>query len=88
MTRFTAMIGAQLHVVRLVGHPGHRWAWVVLLLLVVLVVGVTILIVRNLSGPRRAAAPNRAAQTVLAERYARGEIDDDEFRRRRDALRS
>jgi putative membrane protein len=28
-----------------------------------------------------------AAEDVLAERFARGEIDEDEFRRRREALR-
>ncbi len=27
------------------------------------------------------------AERVLAERYARGELDDDEYRRRRDVLR-
>jgi uncharacterized membrane protein len=29
----------------------------------------------------------QGAEDVLAERFARGEIDEDEFRRRRDALR-
>ena len=30
----------------------------------------------------------RSAETILADRFARGEIDDDEYRRRLDALRS
>lgn len=29
-----------------------------------------------------------SAEAILADRFARGEIDDDEYRRRRDALRS
>ena len=31
---------------------------------------------------------SRGAEDVLSERLARGEIDEDEYRRRRDALRS
>jgi putative membrane protein len=38
---------------------------------------------RNLSG----AGAARTAEDVLAERYARGEIDDDEFRKRVALLR-
>jgi putative membrane protein len=30
----------------------------------------------------------RSAETILADRFARGQIDDDEYRRRLDALRS
>jgi putative membrane protein len=32
--------------------------------------------------------PRRDAEDILAERLARGEIDEDEYRRRRDALRN
>ena len=32
-------------------------------------------------------SPQRDAQRILSERFARGEIDEDEFVRRRDALR-
>jgi putative membrane protein len=32
--------------------------------------------------------PGSGAERLLAERYARGEIDEDEFTRRRDVLRT
>ena len=42
--------------------------------------------------PRRGDATTtpstRSAETILAERFARGEIEDDEYRRRLDALHS
>jgi len=34
------------------------------------------------------AEPGSSPERLLAERYARGEIDDDEFRRRLDTLRN
>ncbi|ATG54671.1 hypothetical protein CFK41_07745 [Brachybacterium ginsengisoli] len=44
-----------------------------------------------LAGMRRrrwhAAAPRREAETALGERFARGEIDEDEYRTRRAVLR-
>ena len=73
---------------------GHWWGWliglVVLALVVVLVVWAVARIVQPHSaahaGPRDPARPS--AEDVLADRLARGEIDEDEYRRRRDALRS
>jgi putative membrane protein len=42
-----------------------------------------------LFGRRRGRSfPGRPGEAVLAERYARGEIDEDEFRQRRDVLRA
>jgi putative membrane protein len=42
-----------------------------------------------LIGRRRCRAfPGRTGESVLAERYARGEIDATEFRQRRDVLRA
>jgi putative membrane protein len=35
----------------------------------------------------RVRKPTRSAEDVLAERYARGEIDEQEYRSRRDVLR-
>lgn len=39
---------------------------------------------------RRSVAPSAGgrAEAILSERFARGEIDEDEYRRRLDALRS
>ena len=65
---------------------GNGWGWVVLVLVVVLLVAVTVLLVRHFSDGRRGTG-RRDAEDLLAERFARGEIDEDEYRRRRDALR-
>jgi putative membrane protein len=75
-------------------HDGTGWMWVVVALLVVLVIAVTVLLVRHFAGAGSAGPARReyddgrrSAEGVLAERFARGEIDDDEYRRRRTALR-
>jgi putative membrane protein len=57
----------------------------------VLVIAGTVLLVRYL-GDHRPQAPDRSprpvdAEQILAERFARGEIDDDEYRRRLEVLR-
>jgi putative membrane protein len=66
---------------------GWWWAmaigWLVFLALIALVV---IVVVRQ-SNDRAQRGVSRGAEDVLAERLARGEIDGDEYRRRRDALR-
>jgi len=66
------------------------WLWPILLA-TLLVVGV--IVARRFwsgSGPeqRSSRGGGRAALDVLEERYARGEIDRDEFERRREALSS
>jgi len=74
------------------GGGGHWWWWVIgLVVLVLLVVAIVALFTRR---PTGTAAPQVAPETqrssaeqVLADRLARGEIDPDEYRRRRDALR-
>lgn len=58
----------------------HLLGWA---LTVVLVVGVVVLLTR--SGSARDTRSN--AESILAERYARGEIDTEEFETRRRALR-
>jgi putative membrane protein len=47
---------------------------------------VAIVIVARLVG-RNTAATSSDAQTILAQRYARGEIDDEEYQRRLQVLR-
>ena len=66
------------------GHGGRGIGFIVFLLLVALVITAVVLVVRHYrSGPQAA----RGAESLLAERFARGEIDEAEFQRRRDALR-
>jgi putative membrane protein len=76
-------------------HSGdHWWAWLIglglLAALVILAVWAVSRVTQSHStaGPPAAPSPRSSAEDVLAERFARGEIDEDEYRRRRDALRS
>ena len=83
--------------------PGHMAGWgfagagaiimiiTALLVWAVLVTGLAVL-VRYLRGPRSAARPETTEgrgtpESVLADRYARGEIDDEEYHRRLETLR-
>ena len=66
---------------------GWAWIWMTVMMLGfwALVGAAIVVVVRSL--PRRpddgwARPPARTPQDILAERYARGEIDSDEFRRR------
>jgi putative membrane protein len=65
---------------------GWGWIWPVLVL-----VGLAILayVGVRLAQGGRSAPPGSAstARQILDERYARGEIDEDEYRRRRSMLR-
>ncbi|MFD6033472.1 SHOCT domain-containing protein [Streptomyces griseoincarnatus] len=76
------------------GHGMNGWGWFAMSLGTVLVWAVLIvagvLIVRafgRASGPPAPADDRPAAEQVLAERFARGEIDEDEYRRRAAVLR-
>ena len=59
--------------------------WLVFLALVVVLVFTLVRHVTRTSGPGSSA--RRDAEDILAERFAHGDIDEDEYRRRRDALR-
>ena len=68
---------------------GGGWWWVMgvgWLVFLAAVVVVVVLLVRRPDHRDGRPAP-RAAEDVLADRFARGEIDESEFLRRRDALR-
>jgi len=78
-----------------VNHPGARFLGLLLLLVVVAVVVVAIVLaVRHFStrdaatvAPAGTTTESSGAEEILRMRFARGEIDEDEFRRRRDELR-
>ena len=70
------------------GHPGRLL--VVLIVLALIVTGI-VLLVRHFTAPRGDAVPIDTAtnaEQVLADRFARGEIDEAEFVSRRNALRT
>ena len=79
------------------GRHGGGWAWlamsVSIFLFLALLFVIALLIVRALgrSGPSQGEPPgNRSGpgpEQILAERYARGEIDEEEYRRRLATLR-
>lgn len=64
----------------------------VMLLVLAVLIAALVLVVRWLGGPwqgmgpPRSRPPDRAALDILKERFARGEIDKDEFEDRRRAL--
>lgn len=59
------------------------------LLFVALLVAGAIVIVRMLvNRPQPGGGASRGPLAILEERFARGEIDEEEFRTRRDALRN
>lgn len=75
------------------GMGGFGWLLMafLLLLLIALIVGVVLLLVRSSGkgaalGGRAGARPS-PAEHVLDERFARGEIDEEEYLRRRAVLR-
>ena len=72
------------------GMIGHHAGWLgplsTLLFIAILVAG-AVIIVRMLANRQPGTAPRGPVQ-ILEERFARGEIDEDEFRTRRDALRA
>jgi putative membrane protein len=80
-------------------YDGDGWGWAGWIAMSVgmvafwaLVITAVILAIRYLTGARGSAASSTGsglsrAEDVLAERFARGEIDENEYRQRRSALR-
>jgi putative membrane protein len=81
---------------------GNGWGWggwfmmaVMMAVFWGLVIAGVVALVRYTGGPHRAGRPDESgvppgagrAEDVLAERFARGEIDEDEYRRRLAVLR-
>jgi putative membrane protein len=57
------------------------------LLLTVLIVGLVVWLVVSYARPRTSVDDTGAARRILAERYARGELDTEEYTQRLAALR-
>lgn len=72
-------------------HMDGGWWWLMgvgmILVLVALVVIAVMLLSNRGSSASQSRGGTRSAEDILADRFARGEIDAEEFRRRRDALR-
>jgi putative membrane protein len=69
---------------------GPGWVWGIAMMLGMLafwgfVAWAIVAVVRGLGRPQE---PPRGPETILSERFATGEIDEQEFRTRLDALRS
>lgn len=67
---------------------GYGWIWMILVWVVV--IGVVVWAVARITardGGRGRVDPD-SARRILDERFARGEIDEDEYRHRRDQLES
>lgn len=68
-------------------HMGSDWWWVMgigWLVFLALIVVLAVVLTRQHRG---GSSTGRGALDLLDERFARGEIDEDDYRRRRDALR-
>jgi putative membrane protein len=71
-------------------HMGAGWWWVMgigWLLFLAFIGLLAYLLLRHHTDPGESGRQQASAEQILAERLARGEIDEDEYRRRRDALR-
>ncbi len=83
------------------GHGMNGWGWFVMslstLLFWAVIIGVGILVFRALARPTpprtqqhlnwQGTSPGSGPEQILAERFARGEIDEDEYQRRMATLR-
>ncbi|MFI9722669.1 SHOCT domain-containing protein [Streptomyces sp. NPDC052396] len=81
------------------GHPGGGWGWIAMsigmILFWALVITALVLLFRTLSRPHEHAhapapptPPAPTPEQILAERFARSEIDEEEYQRRLSVLRS
>jgi len=71
-------------------HMSGGWSWVMGIGWLVFLAAIVIIVVLLLSRTdhRGGSGPKSGPEDLLAERFAHGELDEDEYRRRRDALRS
>jgi putative membrane protein len=67
---------------------GWGWLWVTLTVLVIaLLIALLVVWITRRSGPTDRNSDRDGAVRILEERFARGEIDSEEFEERRRALR-
>lgn len=69
----------------MMGTPAMVLGWIVVLLVVAVLTAALVWLVRGIAGDGR-TPPQRGAIEQLEMRYARGEIDRDEYLQRRDDL--
>ena len=76
-------------------HDWMGWGWggmwfgpLLMLAALALLVAFVVVLVRWLGGDRAASSAPRTARDILDERYARGEIDREEYLKRRDDMAS
>lgn len=70
-----------------VGHAGWSWGWVFPLMWLAIIALFWFFAWQGPRRYRRDGHEDRSPQTVLGERYARGEIDEEEYRTRLAVLR-
>ncbi|MCZ7534324.1 MAG: SHOCT domain-containing protein [Acidimicrobiia bacterium] len=68
---------------------GHMsgFGWTMMLLWTVIAIAVIAAVLMSVTSRRTRTNPNDEALAVLSKLYASGEIDEDEFRHRRDILK-
>ena len=64
------------------------WGWGAWIAMAVMMAAFWAVLIWAVVTLTRRGEANRDGATILDERFARGDIDDDEYRRRRDLLRS
>jgi putative membrane protein len=75
-------------------YGGGMWGWVMMIVMMLLfwggIAALVVLVVRGTrgsSGGYDSGSRHEDPEHILAQRFARGEIDETEYRARRDALR-
>ncbi|TAJ79765.1 MAG: SHOCT domain-containing protein [Sphingobium sp.] len=68
------------------GWSGMIFGPLIMILVLALPVAAVVLLIRWLGGSPRSASPGQTPLDILRERYARGEIDKEEFEERRRTL--